>query len=95
MSHHGPPRTARGGVAPFGPALVGSLASAAPLILCNVAAKPGIECVEFLLPSDGTGDPEKYVRALQLMTDPQRQPVLVHCGAGAQRTSTAVILYPR
>jgi len=59
----------------------------------DVAADLGIERVEFLLPSDGTGDPEKYVRALQLMTDPQRQPVLVHCGAGAQRTSTAVILY--
>jgi len=59
----------------------------------DVAAELGIERVEFLLPSDGTGDPEKYVRALQLMRDPQRQPVLVHCGAGAQRTSTAVILY--
>jgi len=59
----------------------------------EVAADLGIERFEFLLPSDGTGDPEKYALALQLMTDPRRQPVLVHCGAGAQRTSTAVILY--
>ena len=59
----------------------------------DVAAELGIERFEFLLPSDGTGDPEKYVRVLQLISDPKRQPVLVHCGAGAQRTSTAVILY--
>ena len=27
------------------------------------------------------------------MTDPARQPVLVHCGAGSERTSCAAILY--
>jgi hypothetical protein len=59
----------------------------------DVAAELGIDRFEFLLPSDGTGDPDKYVQALRLMTDPARQPVLVHCGSGAQRTSTITLLY--
>ncbi len=59
----------------------------------DVAAEFGIERHEFLQPSDGTGDPDRYVQALLLMTDPARQPVLVHCGSGAQRTSTATLLY--
>jgi hypothetical protein len=59
----------------------------------DLAAELGIERFEFRLPSDGTGDPEKYLQALLLMGDPARQPVLVHCGSGAQRTSTATLLY--
>jgi hypothetical protein len=59
----------------------------------DVASDLGVDRFEFHLPSDGTGDPDKYVAALLLMSDPARQPVLVHCGAGAQRTSTATMLY--
>lgn len=53
----------------------------------------GMERVRFSLEGDGTGDPNAYVRTLHMMVDPARQPVLVHCSAGAQRTSAAVILY--
>lgn len=45
------------------------------------------------LNGDGTGDPNMYVAALRILADPANHPVLLHCGAGAQRTSAAVILY--
>jgi protein tyrosine/serine phosphatase len=46
-----------------------------------------------VLIGDATGNPNAYVQALRIMTDPARQPVLVHCGAGTQRTGCVVILY--
>jgi protein tyrosine/serine phosphatase len=55
----------------------------------------GIPRFRFDLSGDATGNPNAYVQALRLMTDPARQPVLVHCGAGSERTSCAVILYNR
>ncbi len=45
------------------------------------------------LNGDGTGDPNMYVAALRILADPANHPVLLHCGAGSQRTSAAVILY--
>lgn len=42
---------------------------------------------------DAQGDPNRYAEALAIMTDPEQQPVLVHCAAGAQRTGCAVALY--
>lgn len=53
----------------------------------------GIHRVRFDLEGDSTGNPNSYVEALRIMTDPQRQPVLVHCGAGTERTGMAVFLY--
>lgn len=47
----------------------------------------------FRLEGDGTGNPNAYVEALRVITDKASQPVLVHCSAGAQRTSGCVILY--
>lgn len=55
----------------------------------------GVTRLRFDLAGDGTGDPNQYVEALRVMTDPARQPVLVHCGAGSERTGIAVILYRR
>jgi len=46
-----------------------------------------------VLIGDATGNPNAYVQALRIMTDPSRHPVLVHCGAGTQRTGCAIILY--
>ena len=47
----------------------------------------------FTLIGDATGDPNQYVDALRLMTDPANRPVLVHCGAGTERTGCVVALY--
>jgi protein tyrosine/serine phosphatase len=59
----------------------------------EAAAEHGIARHSFSLAGDGTGDPNQYVQALRLMADPARQPVLVHCATGAQRTTAAVLLY--
>ncbi|MCC6661810.1 MAG: tyrosine-protein phosphatase [Phycisphaerales bacterium] len=53
----------------------------------------GVRRVRLSLLGDGTGDPNEYVRALRVMNDPAAQPVLVHCGAGSERTGAASILY--
>jgi hypothetical protein len=57
------------------------------------AEELGIFRHRLFLKGDGTGNPNYYVHALRLMTDPDNLPVHVHCNAGAQRTSAAVILY--
>lgn len=55
----------------------------------------GIKRYVLRLEGDGTGNVNNYVRALEIMNDPARQPVLVHCAAGAQRTGCAIALYRR
>ncbi len=49
----------------------------------------------FTLDGDGTGHPMGYVEALRLIADPANQPVLIHCAAGAQRTTVCVMLYEK
>jgi protein tyrosine/serine phosphatase len=58
-----------------------------------VADEMGVKRYAFSMVGDGTGDPAGFAQVVRLMADPENQPVLVHCAAGAQRTSTAVILY--
>lgn len=53
----------------------------------------GVTRYVFNLEGDSRGNPNEYVQALRLMTDPANQPVLVHCGAGSERTGAAIILY--
>lgn len=53
----------------------------------------GIRRYRFELSGDSTGNPAYYARALAIMTDPAQQPVLVHCGAGSERTGMACIQY--
>lgn len=55
----------------------------------------GVRRVVFTLEGDGTGDPQQYAEALRIMADPASQPVLIHCAAGAQRTSVCIMLYRR
>lgn len=45
------------------------------------------------LSGDSTGEMNGYVEALRIMNDPARRPVLVHCGAGTERTGCVVALY--
>jgi protein tyrosine/serine phosphatase len=53
----------------------------------------GISRYRFDLSGDSTGNANAYVVALRMITDPAHQPVLIHCGAGTERTGCAVILY--
>ncbi len=53
----------------------------------------GITRFRFDLEGDSTGNPNAYVEALRIMADPANHPVLVHCGAGTERTGMAVFLY--
>lgn len=53
----------------------------------------GVARFTFDLVGDGTGDPNDYVQALRIIANPEFQPVLVHCAAGAQRTSACVMFY--
>ena len=53
----------------------------------------GVRRFLFPLSGDGTGNPNAYVAALRVLANPDNHPVLVHCSAGAQRTSACVILY--
>ena len=59
----------------------------------RVSGEIGVTRHEFSLAGDGSGDPQHYVAVLGLMADAENHPILVHCAAGAQRTSAAVILY--
>lgn len=59
----------------------------------QTATALGVKRFQFALNGDGTGDPQMYVDALKIIADPANQPVLVHCAAGAQRTSVCVMLY--
>ncbi|MDX2016843.1 MAG: tyrosine-protein phosphatase [Planctomycetota bacterium] len=53
----------------------------------------GVERIVLPMEGDGQGNLNNYIQALRIMTDPARQPVLVHCAAGAQRTGCASGLY--
>lgn len=53
----------------------------------------GMKRVVLRLEGDATGNPNNYVEALRIMTDPAAQPVLVHCSAGTQRTGCAVAMF--
>ncbi|HVZ94641.1 MAG TPA: tyrosine-protein phosphatase, partial [Phycisphaerales bacterium] len=53
----------------------------------------GVKRIRMDLSGDGTGNPNCYVRALREMADPANHPLLIQCGAGAQRTGVACALY--
>lgn len=67
--------------------------SAKERVAADTASALGIQRHVFRLEGDGTGNPNAYVQALRIINDPKNQPVLVHCAAGAQRTSGCVMLY--
>jgi hypothetical protein len=66
---------------------------AAERVAARTAAALGVERRVFRLEGDGTGNPNAYVEALRIMADPAKQPVLVHCSAGSERTGLCVMLY--
>jgi protein tyrosine phosphatase (PTP) superfamily phosphohydrolase (DUF442 family) len=59
----------------------------------RTAASLGVTRYRLDLYGDATGNPNDYLYALRLALDPANQPVLIHCGAGTERTGAAVALY--
>ncbi len=53
----------------------------------------GVKRYVMSLYGDSTGNPNYYIQAIRLASDPANQPVLVHCGAGTERTGLFCILY--
>jgi tyrosine-protein phosphatase SIW14 len=58
-----------------------------------ILAELGVDHLVFNLSGDGTGGAETYGEVVCRMADPATHPILVHCAAGAQRTTTAAIAY--
>jgi tyrosine-protein phosphatase SIW14 len=58
----------------------------------RIAKAMGVTRYAMDLEGDATGNPNYYVQALRIMNDPEKQPVLVHCSAGTQRTGCLVML---
>lgn len=65
------------------------------LALARQAEKLGITRIRLPLTGFGTGNPNAYARALQLMADESNHPIMVGCGAGTERTGACVMLYRR
>ena len=59
----------------------------------TLAGKLGIGFVNLPMPGDGFGEEAQFRKVLEVIDDPQRQPVLVHCARGTCRTGSAVALY--
>lgn len=55
-----------------------------------ICAEAGAELVRLSMPGDGRGSYEQYDQALAILSDPDRQPVLVHCARGTHRTGAIV-----
>lgn len=60
-----------------------------------LAQERGIEVLNFPLVGDGTGDVERYARAVAALIECERKgtPVLVHCAAGTYRTGGVVACF--
>lgn len=59
----------------------------------RTAASLGVTRYRLDLYGDATGNANCYLYALRLAMDPANQPVLIHCGAGTERTGATVALY--
>ena len=58
-----------------------------------LAGRLGIGFVNLPMPGDGFGEEAQFRKVLEIIDDPQRRPVLVHCARGTCRTGSAVALY--
>ena len=59
----------------------------------SLARKLGVGFVNLPMPGDGFGEEFQFRKVLELLDDPARCPVLVHCARGTCRTGSTVALY--
>ncbi len=59
----------------------------------SLAASLGVDFVNLPMPGDGFGEEWEFREILQILDDPARRPVLVHCARGTCRTGAAVGIY--
>ena len=59
----------------------------------TLARALGVSFVNLPMPGDGFGEEAQFRKVLELVDDPERRPVLVHCARGTCRTGSAVALY--
>jgi protein tyrosine/serine phosphatase len=59
----------------------------------QLARSLGVGFVNLPMPGDGFGEEAQFRKVLELVDDPQRRPVLVHCARGTCRTGSSVALY--
>jgi protein tyrosine phosphatase (PTP) superfamily phosphohydrolase (DUF442 family) len=59
----------------------------------TLARELSIGFVNLPMPGDGFGEEAQFRKVLELVDDPERRPVLVHCARGTCRTGSAVALY--
>lgn len=65
------------------------------LALARQAEELGVKRIRLPLSGHGTGNPNAYAKALQLMADESNHPIMIGCGAGTERTGACVMLYRR
>jgi protein tyrosine/serine phosphatase len=58
-----------------------------------LARRLRIGFVNFPMPGDGFGEEAQFRKVLEVVDDPDRRPVLVHCARGTCRTGSAIALY--
>ncbi|MFO0890223.1 MAG: tyrosine-protein phosphatase [Isosphaeraceae bacterium] len=58
-----------------------------------LAQRLGVGFVNLPMPGDGFGEEDQFRKVLEVVDDPDRRPVLVHCARGTCRTGSAVALY--
>lgn len=58
-----------------------------------LAKRLGVGFVNLPMPGDGFGEEFQFRKVLELVDDPARRPVLVHCARGTCRTGSTVALY--
>lgn len=59
----------------------------------RLCERRGVRMVSLIMPGDGRGGFEQYDRALELLRDPDRHPVLITCARGTHRTGALVACY--